>query len=153
MDDIERLIAIEAIKELKARYFRSTDTGDAELGRALFTEDCVLDYRGCCTDPATGVDLMPQMNAVLRGPASWTCDAFKSAGIVSVHQGHNCEITLTSDTTASAIWSMTDRFFMPAGSEHPRLTGHGYYHETYEKVGDRWKIKTIRIDRIRVAWE
>jgi hypothetical protein len=28
--------------------------------------------------------------------------------------------------------------------------GHGYYHETYEKVGGRWMIKTLRIARTRV---
>jgi len=30
------------------------------------------------------------------------------------------------------------------------LTGYGHYHETYEKIGDDWKIKTTRITRIRV---
>ena len=47
-------------------------------------------------------------------------------------------------------WSMTDRLFMPAGAPFSRMTGYGYYHETYEKVGGAWKIKTLRIARIRV---
>lgn len=30
------------------------------------------------------------------------------------------------------------------------MTGYGHYHETYEKIGGSWKIKTMRITRIRV---
>jgi hypothetical protein len=45
---------------------------------------------------------------------------------------------------------MTDRLYLPASSPVSLLVGFGYYHETYEKVGDAWKIKTLRIQRIRV---
>lgn len=150
MTETERLVAIEEIRQVKARYFRGVDTADGDLVRGILAEDCVLDYRGCCTDPATGRDFLPAMNVVLRGSANWTSDAFKRAGIVSVHQGHNVEIALTSDTTATGIWSMTDRMFFPEGAPFATLTGYGYYHETYEKVGGRWTIKTTRIERLRV---
>jgi len=30
------------------------------------------------------------------------------------------------------------------------MTGYGYYHETYENNGAGWKIKTLRIVRLRV---
>src|SRR3546814_3726925 len=93
----ERLAAIEAIKQVKARYFRGVDTADAELVRGILAADCVLDYRGCCTDPASGKDFMPAMNVVLRGSASWSAAGFAKAGIVSVHQGHQSEIELTDD--------------------------------------------------------
>jgi hypothetical protein len=86
----------------------------------------------------------------MRGSASWSSDGLSAAGIVSTHHGHNCEVTLTGDTTASAIWSMTDRLFMPAGAPFSVMTGYGYYHETYEKIGGTWKIKSLRIQRIRV---
>lgn len=150
MNDVERLSAIEEIKEAKARYFRGVDTADGNLVRGILAEDCVLDYRGCCTDPKTGRDFLPAMNVVMRGAASWSSDGLASIGIVSVHQGHNCEITFTSDTTAEVIWSMTDRLFMPDGAPFSRMTGHGHYHETYVKTGGRWKIKTLRISRLRV---
>lgn len=71
-------------------------------------------------------------------------------GIVSVHQGHHCEIELTSDTTAQGIWSMTDRLYMPEGAPFSVMTGYGNYHETYERTGATWKIKTLRLTRIRV---
>lgn len=150
MNDIERLTAIEEIRQAKACYFRGVDTSDGELVRGILAEDCVLDYRGCCTDPKTGQDFLPAMNVVMRGAASWLSDGLASIGIVSVHQGHNCEITFTSETTADVIWSMTDRLFMPPGAPFSRMTGYGYYHETYEKTGGRWKIKTLRIVRLRV---
>jgi hypothetical protein len=46
MEEVERLAAIEAIKQVKARYFRGVDTGNGELVRLILAEDCVLDYRG-----------------------------------------------------------------------------------------------------------
>lgn len=150
MNEVEQLKAIEEIKQLKARYFRGVDTSDGELVRGILAKDCVLDYMGCCTDPATGRDYLPAMNIVMRGKDSWSSDGLSSAGIVSVHHGHQCEVTLTSDTTASAIWSMTDRLYMPAGAAYSVMTGFGYYHETYERIDGAWKIKSIRIQRIRV---
>lgn len=150
MNDIERLNAVEQIKEAKARYFRGVDTANGDLVRSILAEDCVLDYTGCCTDPKSGRDFLPAMNVVMRGAASWPSGGLASHGIVSVHQGHNCELTFTSDTTAEVIWSMTDRLFMPAGAPFSMMTGYGHYHETYVKTGGRWKIKTLRISRLRV---
>jgi hypothetical protein len=150
MTETERLGAIEALKELKARYFRGVDSADGELVRSILAEDCVLDYRGCCTDPASGQDFMPAMNVVLTGRDAWVSDALAKAGIVTVHHGYNAEFAFSGDTRASGIWSFTDRFFMPPGAPFSHLTGYGYYHETYAKVGGEWQLKTTRITRIRV---
>ena len=146
----DELLATEAIRRAKARYFRGVDTGDSELVRGILAEDCVLDYRGCCTDPHTGRDFMPAMNVVMRGSESWSSKGLAAAGIVSVHQGHDLDVTLTSSTTATCICSMTDRLYMPAGAPFSVMMGYGYYHETYERIGGAWKLKTLRIQRIRV---
>jgi hypothetical protein len=148
--DVDELRAIEEIRQVKARYFRGVDTADSELVRGILAEDCVLDYRGCCTDPATGQDFFPAMNIVMRGSAEWSSKGLRGMGIVSVHHSHNGEIAVTGETTARAIWSMTDRLFMPAGKDYAVMTGYGYYHETYEKMAGVWKIKTLRIERLRV---
>ena len=150
MTDVEQLKAVEEIRTVKARYFRGVDTADSELVRGILAEDCVLDYMGCCTDPATGRDFLPAMNVVMRGSAGWSSTGLRAAGIVSVHHSHNGEVEVTGETEASAIWSMTDRLFMPAGAAYAVMTGYGYYHETYEKIGGTWKIKTLRIQRLRV---
>ncbi len=47
MTETERLAAIEAIRQLKARYWRGVDLGDGELVRSVLAEDCELDYHGC----------------------------------------------------------------------------------------------------------
>ena len=44
----------------------------------------------------------------------------------------------------------SDRFFMPPGSPFSRLTGYGHYHDTYEKTGGAWLLKTMRFTRIWV---
>lgn len=150
MDTTERLAAIEEIRQLKARYFRGVDTGDGALVRSILAPDCELDYIGCCTDPKSGRDFLPAMNIVLRGRDNWVSDGLAKAGIVSVHHGHNGEIELTSPTTARAVWPMTDRLYMPEGAPCACMTGFGYYHETYEKIGGSWKLKTLRIERLRV---
>jgi SnoaL-like domain len=150
MNDIQRLLAAEEIRQLKGRYFRGVDSNDGDLVRSLLAEDCVLDYMGCCTDPATKRDFIPAMNVILRGRSSWKSDGMSRLGIVSVHQGHNFELEFTSDTTANGIWSMTDRLYFPPGGAFSLMTGYGYYLETYEKSDRCWLLKTTRITRLRV---
>lgn len=150
MDQIARIAAEAEIRALKARYWRGVDESDGDLVRSILSADCVLDYRGCCTDPASGTDFFPAMNVVLNGRDSWVSDAFRNAGIVSVHQGHQSEITVAADGSASGIWSFTDRFFYPAGAPFATLTGYGFYHDTYRIEQGAWKLHTTRITRLRV---
>ena len=150
MDEVARLAAIEEIKQVKAKYFRGVDTGDGDLVRSILAEDCVLDYVGGCTDPVSGIDYLPWSNTVVRGREAWPAGQRPATGMVSVHQGHTAEIEVTSDTTARATWSMTDRWFLPPGGDYSTMTGYGHYHETYEKAGGAWKLKTARLTRLRV---
>ncbi len=148
--NIEHLLDIEAIRRVKTRYFRGVDTCDGDLVRGILAEDCVLDYTDCFVDPASGRDFFPPMSVVVRGRASWSARGLSALGIVSVHEGHGGEIELIGETSASAIWSMTDRLFMPEGGPFNRLTGYGHYHETYERLDGGWKLRTLHLTRIRV---
>ena len=150
MTEGERLAAIEEIRQLKAKYWRGVDSSDGALVRSILAEDCELDYIGCCTDPVSGQDHMPAMNVVLRGRDSWIADAFKSAGIVTVHQGYQNEITVPHLTTATGIWAFADRFFLPPGGAFTRLTGYGHYHDPYTLTAEGWKLRTTRITRLWV---
>jgi hypothetical protein len=150
MDESERLGAIEEIRKLKARYWRGVDSANGDLVRSILAEDCELDYVGCCIDPVSGIDHMPQMNMVMRGRAAWQTGNLEEPRLVTVHQGHQHEIQVTSPTTADGIWSFSDRFFMPPGAPFERLVGYGHYHDTYEKIGGKWLLKTTRITRLRV---
>ncbi len=131
MDDVE------AIKQLKARYFRLMDTKDWDGFRACFTDDVVVDVSADGAGSFEGVDafmtmLVPTLSEV-----------------VSVHHGHMPEITLTSDTEATGIWAMEDTLRFGSESQM-ELHGYGHYHETYRKTDGAWKIATTRLTRLRV---
>ena len=53
MDAIERLDAVEQIKQLKARYFRCMDTKDWDGFAAVFGPDAVMDMSGEMRDQRT----------------------------------------------------------------------------------------------------
>ena len=142
--------AHEAIRQVKARYCRGVDTGDGALVRSILAEDCVLDYTGCFADPATRTDYFPALGIVLRCRNAWSDEGLGAHGIVSVHHGHTCDIDITGEATAAAIWAMSDQLFMPAGAPFARLRGWGHYHETYERVGGVWLLKTLKLNRLRV---
>lgn len=152
MDPLARLIAIEDIKQLKARYFRAVDTKDAALLRSVFTDDATADYRGAATDPRSGVNAIPgNTEAIVVGGDAITSGVMSSiTGLTTVHHGHVAEIEILSETEASAIFPMVDRLTMPDDSPIASLDGWGHYHETYRKEGGAWKIATLRLSRLRV---
>ncbi|UGQ12628.1 nuclear transport factor 2 family protein [Yinghuangia sp. ASG 101] len=133
MDDIAALTAVEAIKQLKARYFRTLDTKDWDGMREVFTEDVVVDTTGSGGAVVTG-----------RG-AFMEFVSTHLADILTVHHGHTPEITLTSPTTATGVWAMEDRVRYPDGRE---LIAAGHYHETYDKSDGTWRIKTSKLTRL-----
>ncbi|WP_319453349.1 MULTISPECIES: nuclear transport factor 2 family protein [unclassified Mycobacterium] len=128
MDDIE------AIKQLKARYCRMLDTKDFDGLRQVFTDDLVVDTTGSGGVVYTGADTFMDFVTTHLAPA------------VTVHQCHTPELTIASPTTATGIWAMEDRLRFPDGAE---ISGFGHYHETYEKVAAAWRIKTLRLTRLR----
>ena len=152
MNDVSRLVAIEDIKALKARYFRGVDTRDWALLADVMAEDIIVDYRGTATDPATGINFAPDATgSTLQGRTAVIEGLRKSLdGIVSAHQGYLPEIEILSDTIASGVWAMYDVLRFPPGAPIAELFGYGHYHETYEKIDGRWRIKTLRLPRLRV---
>ncbi|MBV8950620.1 MAG: nuclear transport factor 2 family protein [Actinobacteria bacterium] len=132
MDDIE------AIKQLKARYFRAMDTKDWTAMREVFTDDVTMDTTSSGGGVVHGAD---DFMVFLRGVIG---------DVVTVHHGHMPEIEVTSPTTATGTWAMEDRLRWPDGTE---MQGFGHYHETYEKVGAEWRIKSSTLTRLRVDFE
>jgi hypothetical protein len=151
MDDMERLAAIEEIRILKARYFRAIDTKDRELFRTLFTADAVVDARGSATDPVSGINSSPTATSEILEGIDTIVDVIMTAieTKVSVHQGCMPEIEIISDTTASAIWAMSDRLRFADGPI-AELIGFGHYHENYHRTDGMWKISRLRLTRLRV---
>lgn len=144
MNDVERLLAIEDIKRLKARYFRCVDSKDWTGFATIFAPDAHFDISddvpGCVL---TGRDRIVEAASV------------PLAQCVTVHHGHCPEIEITSASTASGIWAMEDVLRWPEGSGSPirSLHGYGHYHETYQKIGATWHIQTMKLKRLRVDVE
>jgi hypothetical protein len=142
MTEIERLAAIEEIKNVKARYFRCMDTKDWAGFQAVFALDATADFTRDGGDrsrsSATGAANITKLVKDLVAPA------------LTIHHGHMPEIELTSATTARGVWAMEDLIWWPEGSRRKTLHGFGHYHETYEKIDGRWLIKTLRLTRLRV---
>jgi hypothetical protein len=44
------------------------------------------------------------------------------------------------------VWALQDTLVWPTGM---RLDGYGHYHETYEKLDGEWRIKTMKLTRLR----
>ncbi len=135
---VQRLTDIEAIKQLKARYFRLMDQKRWDEWGQVFAEDCVME--------------VPEAEMVNHGRQEIVANVSGAlVGTVTTHHGHMPEIEITSPTTARGIWAMQDFLQMPEGSPLgvKSLVGWGHYHETYELVGGEWKIKTLVLTRLR----
>jgi len=141
MTDVERLIALEEIKQVKARYFRCMDTKDWAAFEAVFAPDATADYssEGDAKEwSATGAAKIVALVRKVVGSA------------ISVHHGHMAEIEVIPPTSARGIFAMEDLIWWPEGSRRKTLHGWGHYHETFEKHGAKWVIKTLRLTRLRV---
>ena len=125
---------VDAIRRLKARYFRLMDTKDWAGMREVFTDDVVMDMTGAGGRLITGGDeFMTGLQEIL-------------AGATTVHHGHMPEIEITSDSSATGIWALHDIVIWPTGT---RLDGYGHYHETYEKGADgAWRIASSTLTRL-----
>jgi uncharacterized protein (TIGR02246 family) len=124
---------LEAIRQLKARYFRTMDTKDWDGMRQVFTDDVAVDTSEAGGGILSGAD---EFMAFLQEALG---------GAVTVHQGHTPELELTSDTTATGIWALNDIVIFPNGV---RLDGYGHYHETYEKADGAWRIASTKLTRL-----
>ena len=147
MEPVERLIATEEIKQLKARYFRCMDTKDWAGFEQVFAADAVMDMSSEMRDQTT-------RGGITRGAAQIAAMVRTVVGpVVTVHHGHMPEIEITSPTTARGVWAMEDKLRWPEGSPVRTMHGYGHYHETYERTDDGWRIKTITLTRLRVDTE
>ena len=148
MTDAEWLLAIEDIKRLMARRIRAMDTKDWALYDTCHAADATLDSFGTLPDKhkpagsiARGKDqILVMIRKVVDGRVKLT----------TVHHAHTPEIEITSATTAKGVWAIEDLLWWQNGDTTEHLRGFGHYHETYEKIGDAWFIKSRVLTRLRV---
>ena len=102
------LADIEAIKQLKARYFRFLDLKRWDEFGQLFTEDGHLDASDDVPD------------AVVTGRAAIVDVVRGGVGeAITLHHGHMPEIEITGPGRARGIWAMEDYLEFPG--EPPAL--------------------------------
>jgi SnoaL-like domain len=134
-------VAVEELRELKARYFRLMDTKRWDEWADLFTEDCVAWVEDQPDVTYTGRDQFVTSTSSILAEA------------VTVHHGHMPEITLEpgDEDRAQGIWAMEDCVQIPTPDGDITLKGYGHYHERYRRGGDgRWRIASLRLERLRV---
>lgn len=161
--NLQELLDIEAIKQLKSRYVRLLDGRRWQDFQALFTDDATFvspSSMGEAVDVTAFVERV-RSNPIVRG---------------SVHMACLPEITISGDDSATGVWRMlsvhppedfTARWgqLVPEGvpyeEEYLHLLGtmfsrqsivfhgYGYYVDEYRKVADEWKIASIRQAHVR----
>ena len=148
MDALQRLVDIEEIKQLKARYWRCIDTKSFDELSTVFAEDPIFDYRQAVRDPVSGTpegvteqDPVEGLDNIIREVGSALAIA------QSAHQGHMPEIEVLSDTSAKGMWPFED-YVLNGDFE---FKGYGHYVEAYEKIDGAWRIKHSEITRLRVV--
>jgi len=126
---------IEAIRRLKYAYFRLLDTKRfVELGE-LLTDDVTTAYQ-------SGELAFSGRDAVV----GFLTESLGGPTIITLHNGHHPEITLTGPKTATGTWYLEDRVIIP--SSDFELWGTAIYTDEYAKVDGAWKIRHTGYERI-----
>ena len=137
MTDLERLLALEEIKLLKARRDRAVDTKDWDTYLALHAPDHESHNEGF-DHWKSAEEMITNVRRLLDETR------------ISVHHSHTPEITFESPTKAKGIWAMEDNIFWKQGEEEHWLNGFGFYHESYEKRDGTWVFTRRQLKRTHV---
>ncbi|MDG2003391.1 MAG: nuclear transport factor 2 family protein [Novosphingobium sp.] len=142
---LDTLADIDAIKQLKARYFRTVDTFDLDGWLTCFTEDCRLKFDGDVQRRGAAVPMYATLEGHQDVVDFWNGNTNRLA---SVHHGHTPEIQIVSQTEARGVWAMEDIVEFTDSQLH----GYGHYHETYRKESDgQWRIATLHLTRLKLT--
>jgi len=125
---------IEAIKRLKYKYLRCVDLKRWDELKECFAEDARSSFSG-------GAHSYDGREAIIN---------FLKEGLpetrLSMHHGHQPEIDITSDATATGTWALEDYLIDTEGNWSMR--GAAFYHDEYEKIAGEWKIRSTGYNRV-----
>jgi uncharacterized protein (TIGR02246 family) len=136
--NLQTLLDIEEIKQLKARYFQFVDAKDWDAWAQVFAVDAVLE--------------IPEGELVHRGRDEIVANVSSvMEPIRTVHHGHMPEIEITGPDTARGVWAMTDYVEWPEqDGRRVGIKGYGHYVEEYVREDGAWCIARSRLERLRV---
>jgi hypothetical protein len=145
MEAIDRLLAFEDLRNLKARYLQYLDSKQWDKYANLFVEDGVI------SDVRFNIRIegRSQIRAVVP-------HVFNNSTI-TVHQVHQADIRLQSPSAATGIWALEEYttfgkpsesgiFPVPVGTRH----GYGHYVDEFVKVDGEWLFKSLAAEWIRL---
>ena len=135
MSDLEKRIQvledIEAIKQLKARYWFACARRDADGIRNCFGKDGLLidfGFIGQFTDLDAFITLFMEMT--------------DKPSHIDLHHGLAPEIEIVDSNNAKGRWRMQFQL-IETETQVAQFMG-GYYEDTYRKEGDQWIIETTK---------
>ncbi|MBM4463483.1 MAG: nuclear transport factor 2 family protein [Chloroflexi bacterium] len=128
---------IEAIKGLKAKYWRCVDRKLWKDLADVFAPSATADY---------GPNLQFEgRKAIIQ----FLKDSLGADSTITVHGGHNAEIEITGKTSARGIWALNDIVVM---QPNMKRIGWGYYEDEYVKVKGQWKKKSTKMTTVLEEW-
>jgi hypothetical protein len=141
MMTLEEFAALEAVKQVKARYCYHLDYKEWDAYADLFTKDATLDVdRSVTTRGRLDNDPQPQVRgrAAIRAFMPPLLDLADT-----VHQVHSPILKLVSPSEIKGIWAMEDIVRMPGF----HLEGRGHYRERYVVEDGEWRIASLHLTR------
>jgi hypothetical protein len=118
MNELDRLVIVVSLRELKARYCRLADHKEWAQLAALFTEDTSARF----------YDSAGQLRSECNGRKEIVSKIGTSVGAAQpIHHVFSAEFVISSPMQASAIWAMEDRLIQPDGVEADFRTMHGFW--------------------------
>ncbi len=130
---IARLEAIEAIKQLKARYFQACDNKQPERVRSCFVDgEMLIDY-----GRVGSFNNADDMVAVFT---KYACEEH----IVEMHHAQNAQIEVYSADEATGTWGL---FYYMIDTRRKQVTQlAGFYEDEYRFEYGGWRISATRYD-------
>jgi hypothetical protein len=135
------LTAIEEIRQLKYRYFRTLDMKEWEQFGDCLAEDVVARYGTQAMDKPLHFDNRKDVVEFMSGNLG--------TGIVSIHIASHPEIDVEGDS-ATGSWGFEDTVLVPEFKV--MIRGGGYYKDEYRRDADgKWRIAATKYERIYEA--
>jgi hypothetical protein len=132
------LVAIEEIRQLKYRYFRTLDLKEWDAFGDCLTEDVVARYGTQAMDKPVHYNSRADVVGFMRDNLG--------TGVITVHIASHPEITVDGDT-ATGSWGFEDTVIVP--DFKVIIRGGGYYDDSYRRDADgKWRIASTEYQRI-----